>query len=77
MTRPSVWHTLGRPPLLGNLCRPRVLTCVAAHRPPLAALNRYPGQVIGVAFRLPAFWPDMQGHPYLSVMWAKSARWWR
>ena len=66
-----------RPPPLGKLCMPRVLVCVAANRPPLAGLNRYPGQVIGVAFRLPPFWYDTQGHPYLSIVWAKPARWWK
>ena len=44
--------------------------CMAADRPPLFGWNRYPRQVIGFGLRL-------RGNRYLSVLWAKPARWWR
>ncbi|QPO17456.1 hypothetical protein PROPHIGD24-3_48 [Mycobacterium phage prophiGD24-3] len=53
----------------------RAVKCHAAERPRLVVLNRYPRQVIGVAIRLPH--DNQPGHPYLSIMWAKPARWWR
>lgn len=46
---------------------PRLVIYRAAERPPLASLNRYPGQVIGVAFR----WP---GNRVLSLVWARPSR---
>ena len=66
-----------RPFPLGELCRPRAVTCRGADRPPLVMLNRYPGQVIGICFRLPPFTAGMRGHPYLSIVWARPARWWK
>lgn len=43
--------------------------------------NRYPGQVIGLCFRLPDHEPlnaDQKhgNHRSLSIRWAKPARWW-
>lgn len=66
-----------RPFPLGKLCIPRAVTCRAADRPPLAMLNRYPGQVIGICFRLPSFVDNTKGTPYLSIIWASPDRWWK
>lgn len=44
--------------------RPKVLVVLAAERPPLFSLNRYPGVVIGCAVRL-------AGRRYLSVLWGR------
>jgi len=54
----------------------RAVTTTPADRHPLIKLNRYPRQVIGIAFRLPN---ADQGHPNkaLSIMWSEPARWWR
>lgn len=65
-----------RPFPLGKLSRPYATICRAAYRPPLVMLNRYPGQVIGICFRLPAFVTESRGHPYLSIVWARPSRWW-
>ena len=46
-------------------CWPRFIICNAADRPPLAAWNRYPHNVIGAAFRL-------KGRSYLSIVWKKN-----
>ena len=64
---------------LGKLCKPYAVTCSAAERPRLVTLNRYPGQIIGVTLRLPAYseWPARLGHPYLSIIWATPSRWWK
>ena len=65
-----------RPFPLGKLIMPYAVICQAAERPPLVMLNRYPGQVIGIGFRLPAFVAGSHGHPYLSIVWARPSRWW-
>jgi hypothetical protein len=65
----------------------RVVTTTPANRGRLVRLNRYPRQVIGIAFRLPddatTFRYDRNTgerfghHRALSIVWAKPARWWR
>lgn len=62
-------------PPLGWPPKPRAQICRAADRPPLIGLNRYVRQVIGIGIRLPN--DDKPGHPYLSLVWAKPARWWK
>ncbi|WP_138172999.1 hypothetical protein [Microbacterium sp. 5K110] len=43
-----------------------------AERAPLVMLNRYPGQVIGVAFRLPdELYFDRRIHKQLSITWSR------
>ena len=54
---------------------PRFIICRAANRPALVGLNRYPGQVIGFALRMPKT-DTLPGHPYLSIVWARPSRWW-
>jgi hypothetical protein len=60
---------------LGKLRWPwKAVTVTPANRPPLVILNRYPGQVIGIAFRL----PDEEAlsgrvtHKQLSILWASA-----
>jgi hypothetical protein len=60
---------LGWPPKL------RIVKVRAAERPRLISVNRYPRQVIGFGVRLPR--DSESGHPMLSILWAKPARWWR
>ena len=58
---------------LGRLMCPWKFAVVTpAYKPPLVVLNRYPGQVIGVAFRLPdeTVCGDHLSHKQLSIMWA-------
>ena len=60
---------------LGRLRWPWKLAVVnPADRPPLVVLNRYPGQVIGVAFRLPdePVWGGRMRHKQLSILWAQA-----
>jgi len=67
-----------RPFPLGKLRRPYAVTCETAARPRLVTLNRYPGQVIGVSFRLPAMaTPTRTRWLALSIVWASPSRWWR
>lgn len=50
----------------------KAFTVTPANRPPIVTLNRYPGQVIGIAFRLPA--ELYFGRPVfkqLSILWAR------
>lgn len=49
----------------------RAVVVTPADRAPLVMLNRYPGQVIGIAFRLPDE-PvyDCRVHKQLSIRWA-------
>ena len=57
----------------------RAVTVTPSHKPPLLSLNRYPGQVIGIALRLPDE-PVAGGHErhkQLSILWARPARWWK
>lgn len=68
-------------PPLGWPPRFRAVRCYAAERPRLIALNRYPRQIVGIALRVPhgrkpTCWSLQPGHPYLSVLWARPARWW-
>ena len=60
---------------LGKLCKPRALVVHPADRAPFVMLNRYPGQVIGVAFRLPDLYDRPGFHLQLSIVWAKPDRW--
>lgn len=62
-------------PPLGWPPRFALVLCRAADRPKRVTLNRYPRQVIGIGIRLPKdnYHP---GHPYLSILWARPARWW-
>lgn len=63
---------------IGRLTRLHFVTCQSADRPPLFGLNHYPRQAIGLTMRLPRG-KDISGkveHYYLSVVWAKPARWW-
>lgn len=46
---------------------PRAVICTAADRPPLVRLNRYPGAVIGIAFRIGA-------RRCLSVLWGRPGK---
>lgn len=58
---------------LGKLRWPwKAVTVTPAERPPLIVLNRYPGQIIGIAFRLPSE-PvhDRVHHKQLSILWAR------
>lgn len=69
-----------RPFPLGRLRRPTATVVFAARRPRLIVANRYPGQVIGVAVRLPrdeALNPPSTRYPMLSIQWAKPSRWWK
>ncbi len=73
-----------RPSPVGRLRKPRILVCRAARQPYRIMLNRYPGQVIGVGFRLPRWLQDGTGgcdlgldRLYLSIVWAEPSRWWR
>lgn len=52
----------------------RAVKVRASNPPKLVTLNRYPGQVIGVGIRLPG--DSERGHPMLSLLWSKPARWW-
>lgn len=65
-------------PPLGWPLQFKAALCWAADPPPLLFLNCYPRQVIGLCLRLPR-WGD-QGwiprYPYLSLLWARPARWW-
>lgn len=66
-------------PPLGWPIRFRACTVTPADRHPLVGWNRYPGQVIGVAFRLPDE-KKLNGrieHKALSLLWSKPARWWK
>lgn len=66
-------------PPLGALTKPYAVTTWNADRAPLIGLNRYPRQVIGIAFRLPDG-RSISGrisHHTLSIVWAKPARWWK
>ena len=58
---------------LGRLRWPwRAVVVTPAVRAPLVMLNRYPGQVIGIAFRLPdepVF--HRRVHKQLSILWAR------
>ena len=57
----------------------RAVTVTPSRRHPLFVWNRYPGQIIGFAVRLPDSddqFPPVE-HRALSVMWAKPARWWK
>lgn len=61
---------------LGALRWPwRVVTVTPAHRPRLIALNRYPGQIIGFAIRLPD--EETLGgqirHKQLSILWGRAS----
>lgn len=50
----------------------KAVTVTPASRPPLVRLNRYPGQVIGIALRLPP--EDEFGRirfKQLSILWAR------
>ena len=69
-----------RPFPLGKLRKPRAVTVRTANRPPLVMLNRYPGQVIGVQFRLPQLLGPADAPPVhlaLGIIWASPSRWWR
>jgi hypothetical protein len=66
-------------PPLGWPLSPRACVVTPAERPPLVVLNRYPGQVIGIAVRLPAE-QELGGrlrHHALSLLWSEPARWWK
>jgi hypothetical protein len=52
----------------------RAVKVRAAELPRIFTLNRYPRQVIGLGIRLPR--GSEAGHPYLSIQWARPARWW-
>lgn len=58
---------------LGKLRWPwKAVVVTPAERAPLVMLNRYPGQVIGIAFRLPG--EPVYGrsiHKQLSILWAR------
>lgn len=57
----------------------RAVTVTPGDRHPLVVLNRYPRQVIGIAFRLPdeLLPTGRTRHKALSIRWSKPARWWR
>lgn len=58
---------------LGKLRWPwHAVVVTPAERAPLVMLNRYPGQIIGIAFRLPDEPVYNQGvHKQLSILWAR------
>jgi hypothetical protein len=65
-------------PPLGWPFKFRAATITPSNRHPLFVWNRYPGQIIGFAVRLPDAadtFPPVK-HRALSIMWAKPARWW-
>lgn len=50
----------------------KAVVVTPAERPPLVMWNRYPGQVIGVAFRLPDEpFHSAAIHKQLSILWAR------
>ena len=58
---------------LGKLRWPwHAIVVTPANRAPLVMLNRYPGQIIGIAFRLPdeAVY-SRRVHKQLSILWAR------
>lgn len=59
--------------IFGKLRWPwRAIVVTPAERAPLVMLNRYPGQVIGVAFRLPDEpYFSRRIHKQLSILWAR------
>lgn len=59
--------------IFGKLRWPWYATVVTpAERAPVVMLNRYPGQVIGVAFRLPdEHYFSRIVHKQLSILWAR------
>jgi len=66
-------------PPLGWPFKFRAVTVTPSRRHPLFVWNRYPGQIIGFAVRLPESddpHPPVK-HRALSIMWAKPARWWK
>ncbi len=72
--KPTRWFV----PPLGWPLKFRAVTVTPAQRHPLVVLNRYPGQVIGFALRLPDSDDPHSSvkHRALSVLWAEPARWW-
>lgn len=66
-------------PPLGWPFKFRAVITTPGHRHPLVVLNRYPRQIIGIAFRLPdeQFPGGQVRHKALSILWSKPARWWR